>query len=119
MLRREKERASFLVTRPTHGNETWHGALWGARMVDYFFDSVVRLDVQIPSISRRVAAVRIFHRHELRRTLPQRQFLHAHVLCIGAWGIPVNMEREERPIIIVYEKPVNFVLHDGRIGGGF
>ena len=27
------------------------------------------------------------------------------------------MEREERPIIVVYEKPVNFVLHDGRIGG--
>src|SRR5229473_5197926 len=117
MLRREKERARFLVARPTHYNDTWHRAFWGPPMIDEFFDSVVRPDVQIPSISRRVAAVRIFYCHQLRRTLPQRQLLHAHLLHMGAWGVPINMEREKQPIIIVDEKPVNFALHDVGFAG--
>src|SRR5207302_9699157 len=84
-------------------------------MIGEFLDSPIRPEVKIPSISRRVAANlrRIFHRHQLRRTLSERQFLHV-LDCHNGAGVPVSMEWENKPIIVVDERRLNFVFHVGR-----
>src|SRR2546429_3880172 len=77
-------------------------------MIGEFLDSPIRPEVKIPSISRRVAANlrRIFHRHQLRRTLSERQFLHV-LDCHNGAGVPVSMEWENKPIIVVDERRLN------------
>src|SRR5882762_11276423 len=102
MVRREKQRASLLVARPCG---CYVARLFGsATMINELHDSTIRPDVKIPGVSRRVAANlhRVFHRHKLRRTLSERQYLVVLLLHIRA-RVPVNMERENRPIIVVDE----------------
>src|ERR1700756_32332 len=75
MVRREEQRASLLVARPSGCDVArWFGS---PAMIDELPDSPIRPDVKIPSISRRVATKlrRIFHRDKLRRTRSDRQFL--------------------------------------------
>jgi hypothetical protein len=71
MVGRDKERASFLVARPSCNDDTRF--LGSTPMIDEFLDSTVRPDEELPSISRRVAASlrRIFDLHSPRRNLPQ------------------------------------------------
>src|SRR5215470_2227506 len=98
----DQERTSFLVARPSCFDFT---RLFGsAAMIEEFFDSVVRSDPKLPRISWRVAANlrRIFHRDERRRTWPKWQFLFFLDGHNGA-GVPVSMERENKPIIVVDE----------------
>src|SRR5712664_767668 len=116
MVRREEQRASLLVARPSGCDVArWFGS---ATMINELLDSPIRPDVKIPSVSRRVATNlrRIFHRHELRRTLSQRQFLVVLLLHVSA-DVPVNMEWEDHPIIVVDEGRLNFIFHVFRCDG--
>jgi len=83
-------------------------------MIDKLHHSAFRPEVKVPGISRRIAAnLRgIFHRHQLRRSFSNRQFLLVRDGYIGA-GVPVNMEREDKPIIVVKERRLNLVFHVG------
>src|SRR6266478_3486121 len=110
MVGGDKQRASFLVARPSRYDET--RLLGSTPMIDEFLGSTVRPDEKLPSISRRVTAnlCGIFHRHSPRRTLPQWQFLHTQVFYIGA-GVPVSMEGEQKPIVIVVETRIDFIFH--------
>src|SRR5580704_2644699 len=83
-------------------------------MIDELHDSPIRSHVKIPSISRRVtASLRVvFHRHQRRRTWTYRQFLLGG-LCHSGAGIPISMERENQPIIVVDESRLDFVFHVG------
>src|SRR6266403_1672775 len=113
VVRREEQRASLLVARPGGCDVArWFGS---AAMIDELHASPIRPDVKIPSVSRRVATNlrRIFHRDKLRRTLSNRQFLLVLDRHIGA-GVPVRVEREDEPIIVVHESGLNFVFHVGR-----
>src|SRR6202051_4394490 len=115
MLRREEQRASLLVARPG-GCEVagWFGS---AAMIDEWPPRPIRHDINTPSVSRRVATNlrRIFHRDKFRRTLSDRQFLLVLLHYVRA-SVPVNMEREERPIIVVDESRLDFIFHVGRRG---
>src|SRR5207245_9841193 len=64
----------------------------------------------VPGVSVVVIDIRgILHRDQLGRAVAQRQFLLALVLYIGA-GVPVSMEGEQKPIVIVDETRIDFVL---------
>src|SRR5947208_9027357 len=83
-------------------------------MIGEFLDSPIRPEVKIPSISRRVAANlrRIFHRHQLRRTLSERQFLHV-LDCHNGAGVPVRMEWVIKPIMVIDERHFSLVWFVG------
>ena len=112
MVGREQQTTGLLIARPCGCDVAW---LFGsAPMIDEFLDSTVRPDVEVPCVSRRIAAnLRwILHRHELGGALSNRQFLvvlHFHIRA----SVPVNMEREERPIIVVDEGRLNVIFHVG------
>src|SRR5713226_4685879 len=113
MVRREEQRASLLVACPGGCDVSrWFGY---AAMINELYDSPIRPDVKIPSVSRRVATNlrRIFHRDKLRRTLSDRQFLVVLLHYVRA-SVPVKMEREDRPIIVVDEGRFNFIFQVGR-----
>src|SRR5262249_33251287 len=110
MLRRKKERAGLLVALPTRADELRLGL--PTTMVDEFLDPIVRPDVEVPGVPRRVATGRrILDRYQLRRALPRRQFLRALVLHIRAGRVPVGMEGEDDPIVVVDEGRLDHVLH--------
>src|ERR1700723_824073 len=115
MVRRKEQRAGFLVARPG-GCEVarWFGS---AAMIDELPPPPIPPDVKIPCVSRRVATNlrRVFHRDKLRRTLSDRQFLLVLFHYVRA-SVPVNMEREDRPIIVVDESRLDFIFHVGRRG---
>src|SRR5262249_29568775 len=75
----------------------------------------VRSQKQVPGISRSLAANlrSIFHRTQFRRTRANRQFL---LVLFGhrRAGVPIGVEGEDEPIIVVDERWLNFVLHVGR-----
>src|SRR5271169_2693413 len=113
MVRREKQRASLLVARPGGCDVArWFGS---AAMIDELHNSSILPHIKIPCIAWRIAANfgRIFHRNQFRRAISNRQFLVFFNGYIGA-AVPVGMEREEKPIVIVDEARLNLVLHVGR-----
>ena len=81
-------------------------------MIDHGLNAVVFPDVEIPGVAGRVTASfgRILHLDQPSRPGADRQFLHAFV-SHRRTGIPIGMEREQKPIIIVYESWFDFVLH--------
>ena len=85
---------------------------WPAAVVDQVLDAVVFTDVEIPGVAGRVTADfrGILHRNQLGRAGAHRQFLHALIGHAGAL-VPVSMEGEQSPIVIVDETRVDFVLH--------
>ena len=77
-----------------------------------FLDAVVCADEEFPSVAGCVATFGgIFHDDPGSGTFPQRQFLLARLLHVGA-AVPGKMQGEEQPILIVEESRINFVLHD-------
>src|SRR5260370_3090531 len=106
MVRREEQRASLLVASPGGCDVArWFGS---AAMIDELHDSPIRPDVKIPSVSRRVATnlCRIFRRDKLRRTLSDRQFFVVLLHSVRA-SVPVNMQRQDHPLLVVHETTLN------------
>src|SRR6476620_12049740 len=99
VLCREKQWASHLVARP--GGCDVARLLGSAPVINEFLNSSIRPDVKIPSISWCVATELrgIFHRHKLRRTFSDRQFLVVLLLDIRA-RVPVSLKWKDHPIIV-------------------
>src|SRR5215467_9949555 len=113
VFRRDEERTSLLVALPRRGDDA--RLLRPAAVVDHLLDAVVFADVEVPGVAGRVTAFRrILYRDQLGRAVAQRQGLDAFVLYIGA-GVPVNMQSEHQPILVVDETRIDFVLHIGRL----
>src|SRR5438132_1031378 len=105
---RDKKRAGFLIALPRCDDDA--RLLGPAAVVDELLDAVVFADVEVPGVAGGVTDIRgILHRDQLGRAVAQRQFLLALVLYIGA-GVPVSMEGEQKPIVIVDETRIDFVL---------
>src|SRR5882762_7417993 len=109
MVRRDKERSSFLVALPRCDDGAW--LLRPAAVVDELLDAVIFADVEVPGIAGRVTAVRgILHRHQLSRAVANGQLFHALIGHRGA-PVPVSMEGEQKPIVIVDESGIDFVFY--------
>src|SRR5215469_837496 len=112
MLGRDQQRPRFFVSRPSSCDVTrFFGS---APVIDEGYNAPLGADVKIPRVSRRISAdlLRIFHRHELRRTLSERQWLLVLLRHIGA-VVPIGMKGEDEPIIVIDEGRLNFVSHVG------
>ncbi len=81
-------------------------------MVDELLDALLFADIEIPGIAWRVTAGfrGILHRDQFGRAGANRQFLHT-LIGHGGTGVPIGMEREQKPVIIVDESGFDFVLH--------
>src|SRR6516162_9765577 len=66
-------------------------------------------DVELPSVTGRVAARCVF-RHDLsRRSFPQRRFVHA--LIGHRRAVPCEVQRQDQPVLIVDESRIDFLLY--------
>ena len=77
-------------------------------MIRHFFDPAAAADVQLPRVTRRVAARRILRDNLLSGTIPLRQFLYAGIFDRSV-GVPGQMKWEEQPIIVVQEPRIDVV----------
>src|SRR6185369_8255979 len=85
-------------------------------MVDELLHPPVFADVEIPCVAGRVTAVRwILHGDQLGRAVALWQWFHTLITGGGAF-VPVSMEWEQQPVVIVDERRIDFVLHIVRLG---
>src|SRR5579871_2377732 len=113
MFCRDQQRPSFLVASPRCHDEGRF--LVPAAMVDEVLDTLISTDVEIPGIPGSVAASlrRVLDDDLLGGTATHRQFLHALIGDRGA-GVPIRMQWEQKPVIIVDEGRLYFVFEIGR-----
>src|SRR6185369_10919952 len=99
----------FLVTLPRCDDRA--RLLRSAAMIDELLHTAVVADVEIPGVAGRVTAVRwILHRDQLGRAAALWQWFHPLIGGGGAF-VPVSMEWKQKPVVIVDERRIDFVLH--------
>src|SRR5215469_10835960 len=110
MLGREQYRPCLFVARPACGDEAW--LLGSAVVKQQCLDAIVLSDVEVPSIAGRVTAGfrGVFYRHQRGRTCTDGQFLSS-LIGDGGAGVPISMEGKQNPVVVVYERGFNLVLH--------
>src|SRR4051812_37885188 len=115
MLRREQDRSCFFVSRPSCDDET---RLRGpAAMISKLLDAVVFADVKVPSIARCVpGVVWIFHGNQFGGSTSNWKLLHSLISHRRAC-VPLGMEGKQKPIVVVDETWINFLLHRLRLAG--
>src|SRR5207249_4112421 len=85
--------------------------LGSAADVDKVHDAVVFTDVEIPDVAGRVTAIRgILYGEQFGRAGAQWQVKLALIDRAGAL-VPISMEREQRPIIVVDETWIDLIFH--------
>src|SRR6202040_2311577 len=109
----DKERANFLVARPSCNDDTrLHGS---AAAIDKLLNAVVFADVEFPGVAGRVTAfIGILHWDHLGRAAAHRQFVHTLIGDASA-SVPVSMQGKQKPIVIVIETRIDIILHIVRL----
>src|SRR5215813_4803675 len=80
-------------------------------MIDEVLNAIILADVQIPSVARRIAAIRgIFYRHQLGCAASCWQIKHSLIDDSRSF-VPICMEWEQGPIVIVDEGGINLGFH--------
>src|SRR5215510_7685185 len=101
MLGREQNWTCLLVACPSC--EDAAGRLGPATVIDKVHDAVVCTNVEVPGVAGRVAAIRgILYREQLGHAGAHWQVKLALIDRAGAL-VPISMEGEQSPIIIVDE----------------
>src|SRR5205814_8123939 len=99
----------LFVACPVYSDEA--RLLGAAAVVNHLLNAVVSADIEIPGIARRITSslLRIFHRHQPGRADANRHFVHS-LIGHGGASVPIAMEGEQKPVIIVDESRLDFIL---------